>query len=96
MKPDIHPDYHQVVFRDRGAGLTFRTGSTIESEATIEYEGQTCPLVDVQISSASHPFWTGRDKVVDSEGRIERFNRRYGREGARNAADKDMSKDGQR
>ncbi|SER86281.1 large subunit ribosomal protein L31 [Propionibacterium cyclohexanicum] len=78
MQALIHPDYHQVVFRDRAAGLIFRTGSTLTSEKTIDFDGGVYPLIDVQISSASHPFWTGRDKIVDTEGRIERFNRRYG------------------
>ncbi|MFT3877387.1 MAG: type B 50S ribosomal protein L31 [Propioniciclava sp.] len=73
------PTYRPVVFRDKSAGLTFRTRSTVQTDATIEFDGATYPLVDVEISSASHPFWTGRDRVLDTEGRVERFQRRYGR-----------------
>ena len=77
MKANIHPQYRQVVFRDRSGGLLLRTGSTIASTATIEFEGATHPVVDVEISSASHPFWSGRERIVDTEGRVERFRRRY-------------------
>lgn len=77
MKPDIHPTYQQVVFRDRSGDLMFRTGSTLTSTQTIEFEGQTYPLIEVEISSASHPFWSGRERIVDTEGRVERFRRRY-------------------
>ncbi|MFT4295078.1 MAG: type B 50S ribosomal protein L31 [Micropruina sp.] len=79
MKPNTHPEYRPVVFRDKSAGLTLLTRSTVATERTIEYQGATYPLVDVEISSASHPFWTGRDRVLDTEGRVDRFNRRYGR-----------------
>lgn len=79
MQDNIHPPYQQVVFRDRSAGLVFRTGSTLTSPETIEFEGQTYPVVDVQISSASHPLWSGKARVIDSEGRVDRFNRRYAR-----------------
>lgn len=80
MKPGIHPDYRPVVFRDRSAGMAFLTRSTTTSETTIEWEdGHVYPVVDVDISSASHPFWTGTARVLDSEGRVEKFRRRYGR-----------------
>lgn len=78
MPRTIHPEYRPVVFRDRSANLTFLTRSTAATDRTIEFEGATYPLVDVEISSASHPFWTGRDRVVDTEGRVEKFRRRYG------------------
>ena len=83
MKKDIHPHYQQVVFRDRSAGVAFRTGSTIDSDELIEFEGRTYPVVDVDISSASHPLWSGRARVVDTEGRVERFRRRYESKGAK-------------
>jgi large subunit ribosomal protein L31 len=88
MKPGIHPDYHPVVFRDQSAGTAFLTRSTITSEKTITWEdGTTYPLVDVEISSASHPFYTGNARVVDTAGRVERFRRRYGnRAGANTSA----------
>jgi large subunit ribosomal protein L31 len=79
MKPGIHPDYHMVVFRDRSANFAFLTRSTATSDRTIEWEdGNTYPVVDVDISSASHPFYTGNQRVVDTAGRVERFRRRYG------------------
>jgi large subunit ribosomal protein L31 len=79
MKPGIHPDYHPVVFRDKTGGLTFLTRSTATSNQTIEWEdGNTYPVIDVEISSASHPFYTGNARVVDTAGRVERFQRRYG------------------
>ncbi len=80
MKPGIHPAYRPVVFRDRSAGLTFLTRSTLTSEQTIEWEdGHTYPLVDVEVSAASHPFYTGRSRVLDTAGRVEKFRRRYAR-----------------
>jgi large subunit ribosomal protein L31 len=79
MNQGIHPDYHQVVFRDRSAGFAFLTRSTATSERTIAWEdGNTYPVVDVEISSASHPFYTGQARVLDSAGRVEQFRRRYG------------------
>ena len=79
MKPDIHPDYHPVVFRDRSADFVFLTKSTLTSDRTIEWEdGNTYPVIDVEISSASHPFYTGKSRVVDTAGRVERFRQRYG------------------
>jgi large subunit ribosomal protein L31 len=78
MKKDIHPDYHPVVFRDSGAGMAFLTRSTATSDKTIVWDdGQTYPVVDVEISSASHPFYTGRTKILDSAGQVEKFHRRY-------------------
>lgn len=86
MKPQIHPDYHPVVFRDAAADFAFLTRSTRTSSATIEWtDGNTYPVVDVEISSASHPFWTGRARVLDTEGRVEKFRRRYGQRGGADA-----------
>ncbi len=82
MKPDASISYQQVVFRDRAAGYAFLTRSTATSENTIEWDdGNTYPVVDVEISSESHPFYTGKARTVDTEGRIARFERRYGPEG---------------
>ncbi|MFC3996877.1 type B 50S ribosomal protein L31 [Nocardiopsis sediminis] len=79
MKPGIHPDYRPVVFRDRAGDFAFLTRSTATSDTTIEWEdGATYPVIDVEISSASHPFYTGRGRVIDTAGRVERFQRRYG------------------
>lgn len=78
MKADIHPDYAPVVFRDLASGATFLSRSTITSEKTIEWEdGNTYPVHDVEISSASHPFYTGKQRIMDSAGRVERFKERY-------------------
>ncbi|MFG2359307.1 type B 50S ribosomal protein L31 [Streptomyces sp. NPDC048521] len=80
MRPGIHPASRPVVFRDRAAGTLFLIPSTATASKTIEWEdGNTYPLIDVEISSASHPFSTGTARVVDAAGRIERFERRYGR-----------------
>lgn len=81
MKPGIHPRYEPVVFRDRSTGATFLTRSTMTSAETVELDGVTYPLVVVDISSDSHPFWTGRAHTLDTEGRIERFRRRYAKGG---------------
>ena len=79
MKQGIHPDYHLVVFRDRAANFAFLTRSTAASERTIIWEdGSTYPVVDVEISAASHPFYTGQARVLDTAGRVEQFRRRYG------------------
>jgi len=80
MRFGIHPDYRPVVFRDRSAGLAFLTRSTAPSARTIRWEdGNTYPVIDVEISSASHPFWTGTSRVIDTQGRVEKFRRRYDR-----------------
>jgi large subunit ribosomal protein L31 len=79
MKPGIHPDYRPVVFRDQSVNYTFMTRSTVKSDKTIVWEdGNTYPVVDVELSDASHPFYTGKMKIVDTAGRVDRFNKRYG------------------
>ncbi|MDX1691699.1 MAG: type B 50S ribosomal protein L31 [Acidimicrobiia bacterium] len=78
MKKDIHPEYREVVFVDTSSDFKFLTRSTIETSETIEYEGETYPMARVEISSASHPFYTGKQILVDSGGRVERFRKRYG------------------
>ena len=79
MKPDIHPDYRLVVFQDTSSGTSFVTRSTIRTDETIEWEdGNTYPLAKVGISSASHPFFTGQKQFVDTEGRIDKFQKRFG------------------
>ncbi|GAB3495000.1 type B 50S ribosomal protein L31 [Nocardiopsis coralliicola] len=80
MRKGIHPAYRPVVFRDRAADYAFLTRSTLDSAETITWEdGRTYPVVDVEVSHRSHPFFTGNARVVDTEGRVERFRRRYGR-----------------
>ena len=78
MKEGIHPDYHDVVFQDIASDFKILTKSTKKSSETIKWEdGKEYPLVKVEISSASHPFFTGKQKLLDSEGRIEKFKRKY-------------------
>lgn len=80
MRPDIHPEYRPVVFHDMSAGTSFITRSSASSKETVEWEdGETYPLVKVELSSESHPFYTGQMRIVDTAGRVERFERRYGR-----------------
>ena len=80
MKPGIHPDYHPVVFQDASTGKTFLTRSTATSSRTVEWEaGNSYPLLVVDITADSHPFWTGTQRLVDTAGRVEKFNRRYGK-----------------
>ena len=83
MKPDIHPNYRTVVFQDTSSDLAFLTKSTIQTSETIEWEdGNTYPLAKVEISSESHPFYTGKQILVDTTGRVERFRKRYGQTAA--------------
>jgi len=80
MRADIHPNYRPVVFQDLSEGVNFVIRSTVETKDTITLEdGAEYPLVKVEISSASHPFFTITMKIVDTAGRVERFERRYGR-----------------
>ena len=78
MKHGIHPSYAPVAFRDKSGDLTFVSSSTLTSSETVDIDGVTYPVIDVEISTASHPFWTGKGRVLDTEGRVEKFNRRYG------------------
>ena len=73
MKKEIHPEYRDVVFKDAASGTLFLTRSTVATSETVEYEGKTYPLFQVEISSASHPFYTGKQQIVDTTGRVERF-----------------------
>ena len=88
MKSSIHPqDYRLVVFSDEVAGFAFLTRSTAQTKETIKWEdGQTYPLVKMHISSASHPFFTGEEKIIDTEGRVDRFKRAQEMAEARKAA----------
>jgi large subunit ribosomal protein L31 len=85
MKKDIHPEnYRMVIFHDNSSGDRFLVGSTIETEATDKWEdGKEYPLAHVDVSSASHPFYTGTEKVMDSAGMVERFNARAEKAGKR-------------
>lgn len=78
MKKNIHPEnYRLVVFKDMSNGDLFLSKSTANSKETIEYEGATYPLVKLEISRTSHPFYTGKTKLVDTTGRIDKFKNKY-------------------
>jgi large subunit ribosomal protein L31 len=80
MKKGIHPEYREVVFQDTSVNHSFLTRSTIKTDKTIVWEdGNEYPLVQVEISNVSHPFFTGTQRLVDTAGRVEKFNRRYKR-----------------
>ena len=78
MKADIHPEYREVVFQDVTSDFRFLTRSTLSSKETVKWEdGNEYPLIKIEISSASHPFYTGQNKVMDTSGRIDKFKKRY-------------------
>ena len=78
MKAGIHPDYRDVVFQDVSSEFKILTRSTLSSKETVKWEdGNEYPLIKVDISSATHPFYTGQNKVMDTSGRIDKFKRRY-------------------
>jgi large subunit ribosomal protein L31 len=78
MKADIHPEYREVVFQDLSSDFSILTRSTVKSKETIKWEdGNEYPLIKVEVSSASHPFYTGKHKLMDTGGRVDRFKRRY-------------------
>lgn len=84
MRAGIHPDYRTVVFHDTSADAYFLIGSTVSTQETIAWEdGNTYPLVRLDVSSASHPFYTGKQRAVGTEGRAAQFKRRFGNVGAR-------------
>jgi large subunit ribosomal protein L31 len=79
MKQGIHPEsYRPVAFKDMSNDVTFISRSTIATKETIEIDGETYPLVKLEITSASHPFYTGKHKLVDTAGRVDKFLNRYG------------------
>jgi len=78
VKKDIHPAYHKVLFIDTATGDEWLTRSTLSSSETREIDGEQVPLVRLEISSYSHPFWTGQLRELDTDGTIDRFRRRFG------------------
>lgn len=79
MKADIHPNAREVVFQDVSCDFLYKTISTARSKETIKWEdGNEYPLVKVDISSASHPFYTGKQRIADAEGRAEKFKKKFG------------------
>ena len=80
MKKDLHPsNYRPVVFKDMSNGDMFLSRSTCKTNETIEFEGETYPLVKLEISNTSHPFYTGKATLVDTAGRVDKFMSRYGK-----------------
>ncbi|KYG66774.1 50S ribosomal protein L31 [Bdellovibrio bacteriovorus] len=80
MKQNIHPKVNTVVFKDISCDFSFLGTSTLHSNEKVKWEdGQEYPLIKVEISSESHPFYTGKQRVMDTEGRIDRFKKRYGK-----------------
>ena len=78
MKADIHPQYKDVVFQDVTSNFAFLTRSTLHTKDTIKWEdGKEYPLMKVEVSSASHPFYTGKQKLVDTSGLVDKFRKRY-------------------
>jgi len=77
MKKEIHPEYKEVVFLDTGTGDKFLCRSAVQAKDTIEFEGATYPCFKVSITSKSHPFYTGEQGIVDTEGRVDKFKKRY-------------------
>lgn len=78
MKKGIHPEYREVVFHDLSSDYKFVTRSTVQTRDTMEFEGQTYPLVKIEVSSQSHPFYTGKNVLLDTAGRVDKFRKRYG------------------
>lgn len=78
MKKGIHPEYREVVYFDVAGDFKFLTRSTVKTKHTIEYEGKEYPVVKLEISSATHPFYTGSDKRTTAAGRVEKFAKKYG------------------
>ena len=78
MKKGIHPDYHKVLFVDTATGNEWITRSTVTSAEKRDVDGEEIPVVRLEVSSFSHPFWTGKLREVDADGKIERFRRRFG------------------
>ena len=78
MKADIHPETRWVIFQDTVTGAQYRVLSAVKAESTVTIEGKEYPLVKVDVSSASHPFYTGQQRILDTAGRVEKFGKRYG------------------
>lgn len=79
MRPGIHPTYRKVLFHDTTNDTYFLIGSTVETNRTAEYQGKTYPYMTIEVSSASHPFYTGKQRASHKDGRIARFNKRFNR-----------------
>lgn len=83
MKEGIHPSYREVLFHDLSSDFKFVTRSTVQSRETATFEGKEYPLIKIEVSSASHPFYTGKHKIVDTAGRVEKFRQKFGSVGSK-------------
>ena len=83
MKTDTHPDYREVLFHDVSCDFKVITRSTINTRETGTYEGKEYPLVKIEVSAESHPFYTGKHKIVDTAGRVEKFRQKFGTVGSK-------------
>ena len=83
MKAGIHPDYREVVFQDMSNDFKFITRSTIQTRETINFEGKDYPLIKIEVSAESHPFYTGKHKIVDTAGRVDKFRKKFGTVGSK-------------
>ena len=83
MRDGIHPNYREVLFQDMSCDFKFVSRSTIQTRETAEFEGKQYPLVKIEVSSESHPFYTGKHKIVDTAGRVEKFRQKFGTVGSK-------------
>jgi large subunit ribosomal protein L31 len=83
MKDGIHPNYREVLFHDLSCDFKFITRSTVQTRETMKHEGKDYPLVKIEVSSESHPFYTGKHKIVDTAGRVEKFRQKFGTVGSK-------------
>ncbi len=86
MKEGIHPDYREVVFQDMSNDFKFITRSTVQTRDRITIDGKEYPLVKVEVTAESHPFYTGQHKIVDTAGRVEKFRQKFGNRGSKVSA----------
>ena len=95
MRSDIHPEYREVLFHDTSVDLYFVVPSALETDQTREWEGKTYPYFPLEVSSASHPFYTGKQNLVDTAGRVEKFEKRFGKKTKPSEIEKPEQKDSQ-
>lgn len=81
MRPSIHPEYRDVLFHDIAADAYYVIGSTVNTSRTAEYKGKAYPYMTIDVSSASHPFYTGKQRLAQNDGRIAKFNKRFNQKG---------------
>ncbi|KAA8324752.1 type B 50S ribosomal protein L31 [Leuconostoc carnosum] len=88
MQAEIHPEYHPVVFLDSTTGKKFLSASTVTSNDTIDFEGTEYPVIRMDITSDSHPFYTGKQKFTQADGAVDKFNKKFAGFGFKNNEDK--------